>query len=197
MLGSIAFLGALYLAALFFQDGLGLSALQSGLTVFPQALGVMAGSQVVTRVLYPRFGPRRIMVGGLLIVTGMLVLMAQVTADADPPCWRPSAPPGRQPATSPPNLAAYRGGFLAAAAGEWRRKPRSRRPPRRGELSRRPPLRPARLPPAKTGGAGQQSPSSRLGSTLVRLWVVPRISPAPRPPQLFISRAARMWTMDH
>jgi MFS family permease len=94
VLGSIAFLGALYLAALFFQDGLGLSALQSGLTVFPQALGVMAGSQVVTRVLYPRFGPRRIMVGGLLIVTGMLVLMAQVTADADPPCWRPSAPPG-------------------------------------------------------------------------------------------------------
>jgi hypothetical protein len=32
VLGSIAFLGALYLAALFFQDGLGLSALQSGLT---------------------------------------------------------------------------------------------------------------------------------------------------------------------
>jgi MFS family permease len=43
----------------------------------------MAGSQLVTRVLYPRFGPRRIIVGGLLIVTGMLVLMAQVTAGAD------------------------------------------------------------------------------------------------------------------
>jgi EmrB/QacA subfamily drug resistance transporter len=83
VLGSTAFLGALYLAALFFQDGLGLSALQSGLTVFPQALGVMAGSQLVTRLLYPRFGPRRIMVGGLLIVTGMLVLLAQVTAGTD------------------------------------------------------------------------------------------------------------------
>jgi Na+/melibiose symporter-like transporter len=83
VLGSIAFLGALYLAALFFQDGLGLSALQSGLTVFPQALGVMAGSQLVTRVLYPRFGPRRIMVGGLLIVTAMLVLMVQVRAGVD------------------------------------------------------------------------------------------------------------------
>jgi MFS family permease len=43
----------------------------------------MAGSQLVTRALYPRFGPRRIMVGGLLIVTAMLVLMAQVTADAN------------------------------------------------------------------------------------------------------------------
>jgi MFS family permease len=43
----------------------------------------MTGSQLVTRALYPRFGPRRIMVGGLLIVTAMLVLMAQVTADAN------------------------------------------------------------------------------------------------------------------
>jgi EmrB/QacA subfamily drug resistance transporter len=80
MLGSIAFLGALYLAALFLQDGLGLSALQSGLTVYPQALGVMAGSQVVTRLLYPALGPRRIMTGALLLVTATLLAMAQVTA---------------------------------------------------------------------------------------------------------------------
>jgi EmrB/QacA subfamily drug resistance transporter len=83
VLGSIAFLGALYLAALFLQEGLGMSALQAGLTVFPQALGVIAGSQLVTRVLYPRLGPRRIMIAGLLIVTGMLLLMARVTADTD------------------------------------------------------------------------------------------------------------------
>ncbi|HEX3786975.1 MAG TPA: MDR family MFS transporter [Pseudonocardiaceae bacterium] len=83
VLGSTAFLGALYLAALFFQDGLGRSALRSGLTIFPQALGVMAGSQLATRLLYPRFGPRRIMIGGLLVVTGTLMLMARVTADTD------------------------------------------------------------------------------------------------------------------
>ena len=80
VLGSIAFLGALYLAALFLQDGLGLSALQSGLTIFPQALGVMAGSQVVTRLLYPALGPRRIMTGALLLVTATLLALAQVTA---------------------------------------------------------------------------------------------------------------------
>jgi EmrB/QacA subfamily drug resistance transporter len=83
MLASIAFLGALYLAALFFQDALGMSALASGLATFPQALGVMTGSQIVTRVLYPRVGPRRIMVAGLLIVTGTMLLLAQVTAGTD------------------------------------------------------------------------------------------------------------------
>jgi EmrB/QacA subfamily drug resistance transporter len=75
-LGSVAYLGALFLAALFFQDALGLSAIQSGLTTFPSALGVMAGGQLVTRVLYWRFGPRRIVTAGLLAVTATMVLMA-------------------------------------------------------------------------------------------------------------------------
>ncbi len=74
-LGSGAFIGTLFLVALFFQDGLGLSALQSGLNTFPEAIGVMVGSQVVTRLLYPSFGPRRIMVAGLvLLATGMSLL---------------------------------------------------------------------------------------------------------------------------
>jgi EmrB/QacA subfamily drug resistance transporter len=77
-LGSVAYLGALFLASLFFQDALGLSAIQSGLTVFPSALGVMAGGQVVTRVLYWRFGPRRIVGAGLVAVAATMVCMAQV-----------------------------------------------------------------------------------------------------------------------
>jgi EmrB/QacA subfamily drug resistance transporter len=79
-LGSVGYLGALFLAALFFQDALGLSAVQSGLTVFPSALGVMAGSQVVTRVLYWRLGPRRIVTAGLPVMAAAMVLMAQVNA---------------------------------------------------------------------------------------------------------------------
>jgi len=79
-LGSVAYLGALFLAALFFQDALGLSAVQSGLAVFPSALGVMAGSQIVTRVLYWRFGPRRLITAGLPVVAGTMVLMAQAGA---------------------------------------------------------------------------------------------------------------------
>jgi EmrB/QacA subfamily drug resistance transporter len=77
-LGSVAYLGALYLATLFFQDALGLSAMQSGLTVFPSALGVMAGSQVVTRMLYWRLGPRRLIVTGLAIFAATMIAMTQV-----------------------------------------------------------------------------------------------------------------------
>jgi MFS family permease len=79
-LASVAYLGALFLAALFFQDALGLSAVQSGLTVFPSAIGVMVGGQVVTRVLYGRLGPRRIVTAGLLVIAAALVLMAEVDA---------------------------------------------------------------------------------------------------------------------
>jgi EmrB/QacA subfamily drug resistance transporter len=79
-LGSAAFIGTLFLVALFFQDGLGLSALQSGLTTFPEAIGVMTGAQVVTRALYPAFGPRRVMVGGLLLLAVGLSLLSLVDA---------------------------------------------------------------------------------------------------------------------
>ena len=71
-LGAAAFLGVLYLVSLFYQYGLGLTALGSGLSTFPEALGVMIGAQIVTRILYPSFGPRRLMIGGLLgIAVGM------------------------------------------------------------------------------------------------------------------------------
>ena len=79
-LGSSAFLGLLFLVALFFQDGLGLSALQSGLSTFPEAVGVMLGAQVVTRFLYPVYGPRRVLIGGLLVLAGTLGLMTQIDA---------------------------------------------------------------------------------------------------------------------
>src|SRR2546421_7260936 len=58
------FLGVLFVAPLFLQEGLGVSALTSGLTTFPEALGVLFSTQVVAR-LYPRIGPRRLMAAGL------------------------------------------------------------------------------------------------------------------------------------
>jgi hypothetical protein len=82
-LGSIAFLGVLFLVALFFQNGLGLSALQSGLLTFPEALGVMLGAQVVTRVLYPELGPRRVMIMGLLILATTLALLSLIEANTN------------------------------------------------------------------------------------------------------------------
>ena len=76
LIGMAAFLGTLYAVALFFQDGLGLSALDAGLGTFPEAVGVMVGSQISTR-LYPIFGPRRLMASGLI---GVAVLALSLTA---------------------------------------------------------------------------------------------------------------------
>lgn len=75
---SVSFFGVVYLVALFYQYGLGYSALQSGLLVFPQAIGVFTGGQLVTRVLYRRVGPRRLMVVGGTVTAGMMALLATV-----------------------------------------------------------------------------------------------------------------------
>ena len=56
VLVSIAFLGTLYAISLYYQDGRHMSALQSGLSTFPEALGVMAGAQLASRLVYPGWG---------------------------------------------------------------------------------------------------------------------------------------------
>ena len=81
MLSIAAFLGSLFLVALFYQDGFGVSALQSGLSTFPEAIGIMVGAQIAGRI-YPHIGPRRLMVGGLLGVGTTLALIATVPFSA-------------------------------------------------------------------------------------------------------------------
>ncbi len=71
------FLGTLFVVALFFQDGLGASPLQSGLSTFPEALGVMLGAQVATRI-YPKLGPRRIIAAGLTGIALFTSLMSLI-----------------------------------------------------------------------------------------------------------------------
>jgi EmrB/QacA subfamily drug resistance transporter len=58
------FVGTLFLVPLMLQDGLGFTAVHSGLCTFPEALGGMTGVQVTTR-LYKRTGPRRLMIAGM------------------------------------------------------------------------------------------------------------------------------------
>ena len=58
------FIGTLFLVPLFLQSGLGFTAVHSGLSTFPEAIGGMTGVQVTTR-LYKRVGPRRLMVAGM------------------------------------------------------------------------------------------------------------------------------------
>jgi EmrB/QacA subfamily drug resistance transporter len=83
VLASIAFLGTLYAISLYYQDGRGLSALGSGLSTFPEAIGVMAGAQLASRVLYPRLGPRRHITIGLIGTAasiGLLTLLGPGTS---------------------------------------------------------------------------------------------------------------------
>ena len=83
VLSVAAFLGVLFVAPLFFQLALGLSALQSGLNTFPEAIGIMIGAQLASRFFYPRFGPRRLVAVALLGVAASISLMTQIGFGTD------------------------------------------------------------------------------------------------------------------
>jgi EmrB/QacA subfamily drug resistance transporter len=82
LFASSAFIGVLFTMPLFLQGPRGLSALTSGLTTFPEALGIMASSQLVGR-LYPVVGPRRLMFGGLLGVTAVMAALSRIGLGTD------------------------------------------------------------------------------------------------------------------
>jgi MFS family permease len=72
-----SFAGVLFLLPLFLQDVLGLTALQSGLTTFPQAIGIIISTQLVGR-LYASVGPRRLIFFGMIgmsAITSCFVLV--------------------------------------------------------------------------------------------------------------------------
>jgi EmrB/QacA subfamily drug resistance transporter len=58
------FAGTLFLLPLLLQAERGMSPLESGLTTFPQAIGVAMMAQLAGR-FYPRVGPRRMMMAGM------------------------------------------------------------------------------------------------------------------------------------
>jgi EmrB/QacA subfamily drug resistance transporter len=76
------FLGLLFIAPLYLQEARGVSALVSGLTTFPEAIGVVVSTQLVAR-LYPRIGPRRLMAGGLAGVSIMMALLTLIGQDTN------------------------------------------------------------------------------------------------------------------
>jgi len=69
-----AFTGILFVVPLFLQEARGASPLESGLTTFPEAIGVVCSTQLVAR-LYPKIGPRRLMAGGLFGMAAVLLLL--------------------------------------------------------------------------------------------------------------------------
>jgi EmrB/QacA subfamily drug resistance transporter len=80
--GTMSFIGTLFLVPLFLQEGRGASPLSSGLTTFPEAIGVLASTQVVARV-YPRVGPRRLMAFGLAWVATAIMLLGIAGTESD------------------------------------------------------------------------------------------------------------------
>lgn len=83
LFAAAGFSGVLFLVPLFLQEVRGASPLASGLTTFPEAIGVLASSQIVAR-LYPRVGPRRLMSGGLVGVATAMALLCLIQLDSSP-----------------------------------------------------------------------------------------------------------------
>jgi EmrB/QacA subfamily drug resistance transporter len=78
------FAGALFLLPLLLQAEMGLSPLQSGLTTFPQAIGVAMMAQPAGR-LYRYIGPRRMVMAGLTGAT--LATLAFLLIDLETSQW--------------------------------------------------------------------------------------------------------------
>jgi EmrB/QacA subfamily drug resistance transporter len=85
LFSTMSFLGLLFVMPLYLQLLRGQDAFHSGLTTFPQALGVMISSQVAGR-LYARIGPRRLMSGGLFAAG--LVIALFVRLDLHTSLWQ-------------------------------------------------------------------------------------------------------------
>jgi EmrB/QacA subfamily drug resistance transporter len=77
-----SFIGVIFLMPLFLQNLRGLTPFESGLTTFPQALGVIVSSQVVGR-LYHRVGPRRLIFFGMLGMSAVTLQLAFVDLDTN------------------------------------------------------------------------------------------------------------------
>lgn len=79
-----SFVGLIFLLPLYLQNVRGLSALDSGLTTFPQAIGVLLTSQIAGR-LYATVGPRRLIAGGL--AAAAIINASFAMLDVDSSLW--------------------------------------------------------------------------------------------------------------
>jgi EmrB/QacA subfamily drug resistance transporter len=84
VIGFGGLMGALFLLPLLLQSEMGLSPFQSGLTTFPQAIGVATMVQPASRV-YRSVGPRRTLMAGLGGV--MLTTLAFILVDVETSQW--------------------------------------------------------------------------------------------------------------
>lgn len=79
-----SFIGVIFLMPQYLQLVRGQDAFHSGLTTFPQAIGVMLSSQIAAR-LYPKIGPRRMISFGMFASAAVIILF--VTLDEHTDLW--------------------------------------------------------------------------------------------------------------
>ena len=84
LVSTAGFLGTLFLFPLLYQSGLGVSAWQTGLTTFPEAVGVLLGTQIASQV-YSTLGPRLHIVLG--VVNAAVAMMLLTLVGATTPQW--------------------------------------------------------------------------------------------------------------
>ena len=80
-----AYYGYMFLMPEFLQQARGASALSSGLTTFPGAIGLLINAQIAARA-YRHVGPRRMAVGGLCGVIAVFLLLG-LTIGLDTSIW--------------------------------------------------------------------------------------------------------------
>lgn len=79
------FFGQIFVLPIYLQSLRGFSAFQSGLVQSPQAVGVFVISNLVGKRAYQAIGPRRLMVGGTILASGITCAFAFVTLDTSLP----------------------------------------------------------------------------------------------------------------
>lgn len=76
-----SFLGVTFVMPIYLQNLRGMDPLASGLTTFPQAIGVM-GSSIIAGRLYARVGPRRLMATGFFAAGASVLLYTRLGVDS-------------------------------------------------------------------------------------------------------------------
>ena len=82
--GFLGFSGGLFLLPFFLQGVRGMTPLEAGLMTFPQAIGVATMAPIIAR-LYPRIGPRRLIMAGLTLAS--ITTLPFVFMDVDTNLW--------------------------------------------------------------------------------------------------------------
>ncbi|MBJ8106156.1 MULTISPECIES: MDR family MFS transporter [Bacillus cereus group] len=83
LFSSAGLLGMLFVFPLMYQNVIGVSALESGLTTFPEAIGLMISSQI-TPWSYKKLGARKVISIGLISTAVIFVLLSFVNHDTNP-----------------------------------------------------------------------------------------------------------------